>query len=129
MMPAVAFLLTGLLVSAAILGVPLIALVAGAAGGGLLATRSLPWALAALAVGVIAEFLAIRTAPARNPTFAQAGALVVLGRVLGAAAGAGVWMAAVAPGMDPGLAQRDLLARGLRTIGVLGVLALVAAAT
>ncbi|MDA8345191.1 MAG: hypothetical protein M0Z66_06880 [Thermaerobacter sp.] len=129
MMPLAAFFATGVLVVAAILGVPLVSLIAGVAAGLFLASYALPFSVAVLLIALVAEFLAIRVAPPRDPTLAQAGALVVLGRILGAAAGAGTWMAAVSGGIDPSLAMRDLEARGLRALGVLLVLALFAAAS
>lgn len=129
MMPPIAALfITGVLFLAALLGLPLISLAAGAAAALWLAPRTLPFAIAALAVALLAEFLAIRLTPPRDPALAQAGALLVLGRILGAAAGAGTWSAAVAGGLDPRLALRDFAARGTRAAGVLLVLAAVALA-
>ncbi len=127
MMPVTAFLATGALFLAAVLGVPLVSLLAGVAAGLLLAMRSLPLAIAASAAALLAEYLAIRLAPARDPVIAQAGALVVLGRILGAPAGIGAWMVTAGQGLDAGIALRDLEARGVRALGVLAALALFAA--
>lgn len=129
MTPLWAYFATFALFGAAILGLPLVPLLAGVAAALLLASSALPWAIAAIAAAAAAEYLAIRVAPPRDPVLAQAGALVVLGRLLGAVAGAGVWMAVASRGLDPELALRDLEARGLRALGVLVVLTLVAVAS
>ena len=129
MTPIAAFLATGALFLGAVLGLPLVSLTAGIAGGLLLAPHSLPWAIAALGAGAAIEGLAIRLAPVRDPVLAQMGALLVLGRVLGTLPGAGAWYGAFARGLDARPALRDLQARGLRAFGVLAVLTLFAVAS
>jgi hypothetical protein len=111
-----------------LLGVPLTGLLAGA-GAALtlaLAQGSVLWAAAALVVGVLSEGLAFHFAGTRGG-IAEALSFVVFGRVLGPWLGAGAWWLAADPAEVPAEVRGSAMARAVRVLGILAVLACAAA--
>lgn len=123
-MLVIALLGSFLLSFGALVGVPLVALVSGALSVALLAhvPAALPYAVACVALGAAAEFLAIHLEAGDRSVLAQAAALLLFGRMLGPLAGAAAWEKAIGGGFSPRPLARVLLARAMRLLGVLGVL-------
>lgn len=108
----------------ALVGVPLVALAAGALGGVAVSHSSaaLAYGIACVVVGVTSEGVAIQLEADDGPILAQAAALLLFGRALGPLAGAAAWDQAVGRGFCARPFVRVLLARAARLAGVLGVL-------